>query len=82
MAQLGRTRWRERLGPIFGVLEGLATVIVGIMVVLFYVCAVGGVALYVVSRVYLLIECIITIPHLPDAVFDTVVWSQYFPHMT
>jgi len=55
---------------------------VGIMVVLFYVCAVGGVALYVVSRVYVLIECIITIPHLPDAVFDTVVWSRYFPHMT
>src|SRR3569833_865167 len=38
--------------------------------------------LYVWARVYLLVECIISVPRLPDAVFETVSWSKYFSHLT
>jgi hypothetical protein len=41
---------------------------------------VAGGLLYVLSRIYLLVECIISIPHLPDSVFQTLTWSKYFPH--
>lgn len=56
-------------------------VIVLISGLLFYVIAIGGGLLYVFSRVYLLIECVISIPYLPDTVFQTTNWSQYFPHI-
>jgi hypothetical protein len=37
--------------------------------------------LYVFSRVYLIVECFINIFHLPESVFLTPDWSQYFPHI-
>jgi hypothetical protein len=37
--------------------------------------------LYVFSRVYLIVEYFINIFHLPESVFLTPDWSQYFPHI-
>ena len=51
--------------------------VVGLCVVMY-----GGPLLYVWSRVYLVAECIASIPRLPDSVFETVSWSKYFPHLT
>lgn len=41
-----------------------------------------GTALYVLSRIYLVVECFISIPRLPASVFETPVWSQYVPHLS
>lgn len=36
--------------------------------------------LYIFARVYLVVECFITLPYLPDSAFQVPVWSQYFLH--
>ncbi|KAK1752185.1 hypothetical protein QBC47DRAFT_389961 [Echria macrotheca] len=41
----------------------------------------AGTLLYVVSRVYLVVECFISLGRLPASVFETPVWSQYLPHV-
>ena len=38
--------------------------------------------LYLFARAYLIIECFIYLPYLPDTVFQQPHWSQYFPHIT
>ncbi|KAH6714664.1 hypothetical protein BKA61DRAFT_481402 [Leptodontidium sp. MPI-SDFR-AT-0119] len=38
--------------------------------------------LYLFSRVYLIVECFINLFHLPQSVFQTPNWSQYFPHIS
>lgn len=52
-----------------------------IIVTVLYVAIIGGSLLYLFSRIYLLVECIISVPYLPDGVFQTPNWSMYFPHM-
>ncbi|KAH7408900.1 hypothetical protein BKA64DRAFT_571551 [Cadophora sp. MPI-SDFR-AT-0126] len=41
----------------------------------------GTVILYIFARIYLFVECFISIPHLPSSVFESTNWSQYFPHL-
>ena len=53
----------------------LALVVIGVGV------TVGAVILYVVARVYLVVECFVSIPRLPIAVFETPKWSEYLPHL-
>jgi len=36
---------------------------------------------YAFSRVYLVVECFLSIPHLPASVYEVPIWSQYFPHI-
>jgi len=36
---------------------------------------------YIFSRVYLVVECFLSIPHLPTSVYEVPTWSQYFPHI-
>lgn len=40
------------------------------------------VALYVVSRASLVVECFIVISYFPFSVFETPRWSKYFPHIS
>ena len=79
------TAWKDRASKvpkwISTIEDYVMRVIVLICALLFYVVAIGGGLLYVFSRVYLLIECVISIPYLPDTVFQTANWSQYFPHI-
>jgi len=37
--------------------------------------------LYVVARVYLVVECFLNLAHLPDAAYLLPQWSQYVPHI-
>jgi hypothetical protein len=37
--------------------------------------------LYLFARTYILVECFISLAHLPDAVFDLPQWSVYVPHI-
>ena len=37
--------------------------------------------LYLLCRVYLVVECFISIPRLPASVFETPEWSLYLPHL-
>ncbi|KAF2434361.1 hypothetical protein EJ08DRAFT_582328, partial [Tothia fuscella] len=37
--------------------------------------------LYVPARIYLFVECFISIPHLPDAVFDIPDWLEFLSHI-
>jgi hypothetical protein len=37
---------------------------------------------YICNRVYLVLDCYLTFPYLPDASFEQAQWSRYFPHIT
>ena len=37
---------------------------------------------YVVARVYLVVECFINLAYLHDSVYEMPSWSQYFPHIS
>lgn len=37
--------------------------------------------LYVFARVYLVVECFISVGRLPESVFETPVWASYVPHI-
>jgi hypothetical protein len=36
---------------------------------------------YVFCRVFLIVECFLSLAHLPASVYQVPVWSQYFPHI-
>ena len=36
---------------------------------------------YILARVYLVVECFINLSHLPAGVYDVPNWSAYFPHI-
>ena len=36
---------------------------------------------YVAARMYLVVECFLSLTYLPDPVFESPNWSQYFPHI-
>ena len=56
---------------------------VGLLVRAIYdVVVVAAVVLYCVARVYLVVECFISLAHLPASVFEVLVWSQYVPHIS
>ncbi|KAK1753845.1 hypothetical protein QBC47DRAFT_385061 [Echria macrotheca] len=50
-------------------------------IILFFVIAAIATCLYLAGRVYLVVECFISVPRLPPSVFETLTWSQYFPHL-
>jgi hypothetical protein len=37
---------------------------------------------YMVARVYLVVECFINLAYLHDSVYEMPSWSQYFPHIS
>ena len=37
---------------------------------------------YILARAYLVVECFITLSHLPAGAYDVPVWSAYFPHIS
>ena len=37
---------------------------------------------YVLARAYLVVECFISLSHLPAEVYDVPTWSTYFPHIS
>lgn len=49
---------------------------------LFYVLAFFLGLVYVVARVYLVVECFINLAYLHDSVYEMPSWSQYFPHIS
>jgi len=38
--------------------------------------------LYTFARIYLVVECFLSLTHLPDAIFKLPQWSNYFPHIS
>ncbi|KAK3984083.1 hypothetical protein QBC44DRAFT_337640 [Cladorrhinum sp. PSN332] len=52
-------------------------IILGAGLALFYLASM----LYFLARIYLVVECFISVPSLPDSVFEQPAWSQYFPHI-
>jgi len=59
----------------------IVVALVGLPVTLAIIPAyIGGILLYSFSRVYLVVECFISISHLQDGVFETPNWAKYFPH--
>lgn len=51
------------------------------LALLFYPVTLGIFALYIFSRIYLLVECFLGIPYLPLSVLEVPRWSHYFPHL-
>ena len=41
-----------------------------------------GILFYVFCRVYIIIECLLDVFHLPESAFRVPQWSQYFPHLS
>jgi hypothetical protein len=54
----------------------VAVVGVGVAVV------VGASLFYVFSRIYLVVECFISVGRLPESAFETPYWAQYMPHLS
>lgn len=47
----------------------------------FDVAVVALIILYVVARVYLVVECFINLAHLPPSAYQLPQWSRYVPHI-
>jgi hypothetical protein len=45
-------------------------------------CNYGVLSMYVIARIFLVVECFINIRHLPASTFEVPQWSQYFPHIS
>ncbi|PVH97583.1 hypothetical protein DM02DRAFT_684776, partial [Periconia macrospinosa] len=52
------------------------------IVVIPYVLFCLYVVFYIFCRVYLVVECFITLPYLPPSAFKVPLWSQYFIHFS
>jgi len=79
-----RIRWNWWRSPSTDVHESgfvIIRILVNIWVMWLALCVGCYLPLYVFSRVYLIVECFINIAHLPESVFRTPDWSQYFPHI-
>ncbi|KAK4459546.1 hypothetical protein QBC42DRAFT_274255 [Cladorrhinum samala] len=44
------------------------------------VAVLAVIMIYILARIYLVVECFVGVPRLPDSVFETPAWAQYFPH--
>lgn len=42
----------------------------------------GVVLFYCIARVFLVVECFITLEHLPASVYNVPLWSNYLPHIS
>lgn len=42
----------------------------------------GVVLFYCMARVFLVVECFITLEHLPASVYNVPLWSNYLPHIS
>ena len=67
--------WIDRYQDVKGLLG------IGAVIVLVVITATAT-GLYVAGRVYLVVECFISVARLPPSVFETPTWSQYFPHLS
>ena len=74
---LDPVRVRERSGPCKLVFEWVLAVY---WVLLLSICPLLS-ASYVVGRVYLAVECVINLWHLPEGAFRGVDWPGYVPHI-
>ena len=65
------------IGRIVGAGIGLLVyVVLAMPTVLCWAC------LYVLGRVFLVVECFLELFHLPNSVFSSPYWSQYIPHLS
>lgn len=42
----------------------------------------GVIGIYLFSRVYIVVECFLSLPYVPESVFTLPEWSVYFPHIS
>lgn len=54
---------------------------VKVMLFAFLLLTLSAMFMYLFCRVYLVVECFLSLSHLPDSVFDVPQWSQYIPHI-
>ena len=45
------------------------------------ICFLAGLLTYLCARIYLVVECFISLSHSPDEVYDLPRWSAYVPHI-
>lgn len=68
--------FRYRIWDVFSELIGLSSL-------LFLLFVVGAYSLlYIFVRICLVVECFLSLTHLPDAIFKVPQWSTYFPHIS
>jgi hypothetical protein len=46
-----------------------------------YIALLLGYGIYILARVYLVVECFVMLWHLPDGVYTVPRWTQYLPHI-
>lgn len=61
--------------------KGLVEVVMGTPWKLFLAAFIPLFFLYLVARVYLVVECFISFAYLPEDVFKQPTWTYYFPHI-
>ncbi|KAL9115168.1 MAG: hypothetical protein Q9227_000962 [Pyrenula ochraceoflavens] len=45
------------------------------------IALIAGTSLYIMSRLYMVVECFVSLPYLPNSSFKQPQWSYYFPHL-
>ncbi|GAB1312404.1 hypothetical protein MFIFM68171_02614 [Madurella fahalii] len=82
-------RWlREYVNGAWSALRWLVWFFAGAILCLLYMNSlmitiplfVASTVLYVLARVYLVVECFISVARLPESVFETPAWASYLPH--
>jgi hypothetical protein len=48
---------------------------------LWYIALFLGYGIYILARVYLVVECFVMLCYLPDGVYSVPSWTQYLPHI-
>lgn len=70
-------RFAHILGRLLYMIDDMSDIIIPIMTLL----ATAATILYVLGRIYLVVECFISLGRLPASVFETPVWTNYLPHL-
>lgn len=49
--------------------------------ILFYILGILALCIYILARVFLIVECFVSLTYVPYTVFTVPNWSSYFPHI-
>jgi hypothetical protein len=61
--------------------DGLCCCLACFPIVLWFLSVIFGYGIYILARVYLVVESFIMLWHLPDGVYAVPRWTQYLPHI-
>lgn len=52
-----------------------------IIIPFFFLLYIGGIITYIAARIFVVVECFISLREVPPAMYQTPIWTQYIPHL-